>query len=413
VRRIGNSMPVRRRTGGACRLNRVSVYRRDVTTSPERACLAIADVSGYTGYLAGVELDHAQDIIADLISTIVEAMAPFQLAKLEGDAAFAYLAGDSVDGSVLQDAIEGTYVAFRSRLRSIQQASSCECNACVRIPTLDLKFVVHFGSIARQQMLGNEELVGADVILVHRLLKNSIVDDLGIQAYALYTNAVVSAAGMDPQAQGLAAHQESTDVAGKVDGWVTDLGAHWQDELARPWRRISDEALLGENEWEVPTPVAVTWEWLTSPTKRQRWDTTITRFDEQPQDGRRGVGTTNHCLHGENAIREDILEWRPPRYWLMQGFAAFIPGEPGFYLSDELEATLEGGTRVVSRVGRMEHYEVGEDVLAQAAAMYSEDARVANERLRALLAEEAADVPAPEVDVPVSAARFLDEPVAS
>ncbi|MEW5992496.1 MAG: hypothetical protein AB1736_14295 [Chloroflexota bacterium] len=34
---------------------------------PEPACLLIADISGYTGYLAGVELDHAQDILADLM----------------------------------------------------------------------------------------------------------------------------------------------------------------------------------------------------------------------------------------------------------------------------------------------------------------------------------------------------------
>jgi hypothetical protein len=55
----------------------------------ESACLLIADISGYTGYLAGVELDHAQDILADLMDTIVSALRPgFRLAKLEGDAAF-------------------------------------------------------------------------------------------------------------------------------------------------------------------------------------------------------------------------------------------------------------------------------------------------------------------------------------
>jgi hypothetical protein len=59
---------------------------------PEPACLVMADISGYTGYLAGVELDHAQDILADLIDTIVGALRPpFQLSKLEGDAAFVYL----------------------------------------------------------------------------------------------------------------------------------------------------------------------------------------------------------------------------------------------------------------------------------------------------------------------------------
>jgi hypothetical protein len=31
---------------------------------PESACFVIADISGYTSFLAGVELDHAQDIIA-------------------------------------------------------------------------------------------------------------------------------------------------------------------------------------------------------------------------------------------------------------------------------------------------------------------------------------------------------------
>ena len=32
---------------------------------PELAYFAIADISGYTSFLAKVELDHAQDIIAD------------------------------------------------------------------------------------------------------------------------------------------------------------------------------------------------------------------------------------------------------------------------------------------------------------------------------------------------------------
>jgi class 3 adenylate cyclase len=49
-------------------------------------CFLIADISGYTGYLADVELDHAQDILADLVGAVVTALRPnFRLAKLEGD----------------------------------------------------------------------------------------------------------------------------------------------------------------------------------------------------------------------------------------------------------------------------------------------------------------------------------------
>src|SRR3954469_5040575 len=111
---------------------------------PEPACLVIADISGYTGYLAGVELDHAQDILADLIGTVVMALRPtFRLAKLEGDAAFTVAPAEKVDGSLLLDTIERCYFGFRRRRRDVRQATSCECSACVRIPDLGLKFVVH------------------------------------------------------------------------------------------------------------------------------------------------------------------------------------------------------------------------------------------------------------------------------
>ena len=37
----------------------------------ESACFVIADISGYTNFVSGVELDHAQDIIADIMDTVV------------------------------------------------------------------------------------------------------------------------------------------------------------------------------------------------------------------------------------------------------------------------------------------------------------------------------------------------------
>jgi len=106
---------------------------------PEPACLVIADISGYTGFLAGAELDHAQDILADLMNTVVNAFRPsFRLAKLEGDAAFVCAITETVDGPLLQDTVERCYFAFRRRLRDVGQASTCECNACVLVPALDL-----------------------------------------------------------------------------------------------------------------------------------------------------------------------------------------------------------------------------------------------------------------------------------
>jgi hypothetical protein len=34
----------------------------------------------------------------------------------------------------------------------------------------------------------------------------------------------------------------------------------------------------------------------------------VLRVDETVSDGRRGVGTTNHCMHGDGVTLEEILD---------------------------------------------------------------------------------------------------------
>ena len=153
------------------------LQRGSMLPAAQPTCFLIADISGYTGYLADVELDHAQDILADLIGAVVTALRPnFRLAKLEGDAAFTFATTERLDGSMLLDTIERCYFGFRRRRRDVRQATSCECNACVRIPDLDLKFVVHHGAAIQQKVAGRQELLGSDVIVAHRLLKNDVVE---------------------------------------------------------------------------------------------------------------------------------------------------------------------------------------------------------------------------------------------
>jgi uncharacterized protein YndB with AHSA1/START domain len=321
-------------------------------SQPERACLVIADISGYTSYLAGVELDHAQDILADLIDTVVAALRPtFRLAKLEGDAAFAYALTESVDVSTLQDQVEGCYFAFRRRLRDIRQATSCECNACILIPSLDLKLLVHHGSIVRQRMAGMEELVGSDVIVIHRLLKNAVEADLGLHAYALYTDACLRVAGVDaPAGLGLRRHAETYEVIGEVVGWVRDLEAAWTAEQERARVRVGPDQAIWEYERVLPAPPAVVWEYMTTPGLRVQWQAGVTGVEESTAGGRRGIGTTNHCIHGRDAIVEEILDWEPPSYLTMRMQMPY-PGFPKMVMSDAL--TPEGdGTRLIARILR-------------------------------------------------------------
>jgi uncharacterized protein YndB with AHSA1/START domain len=382
---------------------------------PERACLVLADISGYTTYLAGVELDHAQDILADLTGTVVRSLRPtFRLAKLEGDAAFAYVVTDDIDGSILQDTIEHCYIAFRRRLRDIGQASQCDCNACTYLPRLDLKFVVHHGLIARQRMAGREELVGRDVIVVHRLLKNNVQEALGIAAYALYTDECVRMMGIaDPAAAGLTEHRETYDGVGEVSGWVRDLEAVWQ-KAEESAASVVEAAQAGwTTSFTFDGPPAIVWEWVTSPARRLQWQIGVDAVNEDVAGGRRGVGTTNHCVHGRDAIVEEVLTWQPPEV-LTTRFQMPMPGAPRLTRSELFEATPDGAKTLFTV--RVQRPSSAKD-RAKLEEMGPFIVRAYGEGLARLAPMIEADAAArsvgavPEPGLPVSAGRNLTAPV--
>lgn len=361
-------------------------------TQKERACLVIADISGYTGYLAGSELDHAQDVLADLLEVVVGGIGPvLRLAKLEGDAVFTYAPEAEVDGSMLLDTLEGCYFVFRRRLQSIRQATTCQCNACVLIPNLNLKFCAHDGAFVRQRIAGQEELAGSDVILVHRLLKNSVGETLGLKGYGLLTAACVEAMKIDPTLVGMREHRESYEHFGEVPAYVHDLDSRWKQEQEVHRDFVGPEEADMTLEFTFPAPPPLVWEYMTSPVKRHLWAEGVTGFDQENRGGRRGVGTTNHCIHGKDSHLEEILDWRPFDYftWLME-----VPGLGAFKITTELLPT-DGGTHLRSH-SRLASPELRamlknpeqREMLEQMGAEFERDFKGAFTRLAEVLAEE-------------------------
>jgi hypothetical protein len=313
-----------------------------MTTEP--ACLLIADISGYTGYLAGVELDHAQDILADLMGTIVSALRPaFRLAKLEGDAAFTFAITERLDGSLLLDTIERCYFGFRRRRRDVRHATSCKCNACVRIHELNLKFVVHHGKILRQRVAGHEELLGPDIILVHRLLKNDVIASKRIEAYALFSQQCVDAMDIDVSALGMRAYTEMYQHVGAVSVWVHDLGRRWQEEESRTRVIVDEREAVYRIDTPTSAPPQVAWEFVTTPGRRITWQLGVTGVEVIATGNRRGAGATNHCMHGKDAIIEEVLDWRPYDYFTYRNTIPTPMGPVRFLATTEFEPT-PGGT---------------------------------------------------------------------
>jgi len=376
---------------------------------PESACFVIADISGYTSFLAGVELDHAQDIIADLMDTVVRGLRPpFRLAKFEGDAAFVYAVTEKVDGSLLQDAIEGAYFAFRRRLRNIKQSTSCECNACRRMQHLDLKFVSHHGEFIKHKMAGREELAGRDVIVIHRLLKNTVNERFGGRAYALYTDGCIRAMGIDPAAQGLVEHGETIDIIGETKCWVRDLEEAWAKENSRHRIEVTRDKAAAILEFDIAAPRPTVWEHFTLPGHRPKWQGADV-VHEKAANGRRGVGTQNHCVHGKAALVEEVMDWRPFDYVTMETLVP-VPNAPKVMLTYAFEERAGGGTHLEIRIAKPRPKDKA--FLDQMGPVWAEQFAAGIRNLRLLLeGQEGAPAVIDEPMVPISAERFITSPV--
>ena len=68
-------------------------------------------------------------------------------------------------------------------------------------------------------------------------------------------------------------------------------------------------------------------------------------------DGRRGVGTTNHCMHGPHAIIEEILDWRPFDYLTLTTLLP-APNIPKVLMSYTFAET-DRGTHIEIRVAKV------------------------------------------------------------
>lgn len=308
--------------------------------TPESGFLVLADLTGYTAYLSRSELEHAPAIAGDLLETIVGRLdPPFRLTKFEGDAAFLFVEDGRADASLLLDAIEASYVAFRRRLRSIDQATSCECNSCRLAPRLDLKLVVHHGSFIRSRIAGRDELAGSDVILVHRLLQGAGAASSHAKGFALFTANAVEALGLDPDAIGLVSAEAAMEHLGRVVTFTLDLEARWQSETTRRRLDIAEGDVVLDVAISIEAQPSLVWEHLTTPALRALWEGPLV-IEETSPGGRRGVGTIAQCVTGRLATLEEIVDWQPYDH---VGWRLAVPGIGPVEAAADLEPS-GGGT---------------------------------------------------------------------
>jgi hypothetical protein len=188
----------------------------------------ITDITGYTSFLTQSELDHAQHILDALFDSQLKSIkSPLIVSGFRGDAILCYVPEDSAhDGEIIYSQINKIYEAFNSKIEEMQVDPPCSCRVCSTISLLDLKIFVHYGKYLLQNVGDREELLGSDVIVAHRMMKNNVVKDTGIKSYLLLTKAAFEHLGSNATYPDFIRHSETYDDIGRVNMLVASLRDH-------------------------------------------------------------------------------------------------------------------------------------------------------------------------------------------
>ena len=354
----------------------------------EQGYFVIADITGYTAFLSSSELEHAEDSLRSLINLLIEqTKPPLVISRLQGDAVISYAPQASfLQGQTLVEIIENTYVAFRQARERMQLNTTCTCAACQNIPNLDLKFLVHYGSYVLQQTPMYQELVGNDVNLTHRLLKNRITELTGVKAYAAYTEPAVEALGIKEFCIDMSQHTESYEHLGEVLLFIQDLQRVWKRERER--RRVLVEP--GEAwftvETEIPAPPPLVWDYFTKPEYRA----IVMEADGMPVEnriqGRTAPGTVYVCAHGDARIRHAVLDWKPFEYYT---FETEMPMGAKSLITTQLISVAGGqSTKVLGICSKPEGNILARAVLAAMRSKMIQSIEAGTEALRKIILEE-------------------------
>jgi uncharacterized protein DUF2652 len=153
-------------------------------SNPQPTLIFIPDISGFTRFVHTTEISHSQHIIEELLESIIDGNTiGLEVSEIEGDAVLFFRMGDAPSAKELLDQIQAMYTSFHSHLKRYESQRICQCGACGSAHDLQLKFVIHYGVISRNQVKTFSKLFGKDLIVAHRLLKNKI----DLEEYALFT----------------------------------------------------------------------------------------------------------------------------------------------------------------------------------------------------------------------------------
>ncbi|GJM30201.1 MAG: hypothetical protein DHS20C17_28360 [Cyclobacteriaceae bacterium] len=139
------------------------------------ALICIPDIKGFTEFMSDTKLELSAKVIPALLNDIIYTNSiGLKVSEIEGDAILFYLCGPP---PALEDLVKQCYdfyTQFYEKVRILNRKHEHHPDSDNIPDILGLKIIMHYGKIGVNQIGKRIKLIGEDVIIAHRLLKNSI-----------------------------------------------------------------------------------------------------------------------------------------------------------------------------------------------------------------------------------------------
>lgn len=146
----------------------------------------IPDLTGFTKFITSTDDTlFSQKVISNVLNKLIGSnILALSVAEIEGDAIFFYRSGRLPAISKVAKQCKILFETFNNVIDSYQKSDPENHNKYLANNQLGIKIIIHFGHINTTKIKGRTKLMGEDVILAHKLLKNSVA----IPSYILLTD---------------------------------------------------------------------------------------------------------------------------------------------------------------------------------------------------------------------------------
>ena len=222
------------------------------------------------------------------------------VSEFEGDAVLFYRNGAPPSLEQLVQQARKMYLDFHTRLKKFEYARICQCGACAGVGGITLKMVAHFGSAGTMQMKDHVKFIGKDIIIAHRLLKNSVA----VPEYLLVTQPALSGlADGDGELVAFANGADAYDNLGTIEYRFKSLDSYRDEIKVEPPvpAGIKNPRKMTQLSRQINAPVERVYQRLIDLPGRMHWidgATKVEMSDDQPNH----IGKTHRCVRGDEGI---------------------------------------------------------------------------------------------------------------